>query len=107
MKLTPTPAGIEICPGPAGGKEWPHGAYSPATGLLYTPTVDACGTFKLIPGEFPRGLPYWGGEATVSPEQVKDKGVRSNDRLRGLELERTSSNGVFPARHQGGATFRR
>ena len=30
-------------------KERRHGAYNPTTGLLYTPVVDVCGTFKLIP----------------------------------------------------------
>lgn len=28
----PTPEGIEICPGPAGAKEWPH-----ATDILWDP----------------------------------------------------------------------
>ncbi|HEX2122185.1 MAG TPA: PQQ-binding-like beta-propeller repeat protein, partial [Thermoanaerobaculia bacterium] len=45
-RLTPTPEGVQICPGPAGAKEWPHASYSPRTGLLYTPVVEACGRFK-------------------------------------------------------------
>ena len=64
-RLTPTPQGVEICPGPAGAKEWPHAAYNPETGLLYTPVVEACGDFKLIPQEFREGMAYWGGEASV------------------------------------------
>jgi alcohol dehydrogenase (cytochrome c) len=36
-KLIPTPEGTEICPGPAGAKEWPHASYSPQTGLFYVP----------------------------------------------------------------------
>jgi alcohol dehydrogenase (cytochrome c) len=35
-RLTPTAAGVEICPGPAGGKEWPHASFSRETGLLDT-----------------------------------------------------------------------
>jgi alcohol dehydrogenase (cytochrome c) len=63
VKLVPTPAGVEICPGPAGAKEWPHAAFSPRTGLLYTPVVEQCGTFKRGPAEFREGMAYWGGEA--------------------------------------------
>jgi alcohol dehydrogenase (cytochrome c) len=29
VRLTPTEQGTEICPGPAGLKEWPHAAYNP------------------------------------------------------------------------------
>jgi alcohol dehydrogenase (cytochrome c) len=55
----PTQEGTEICPGPAGAKEWNHAAYSPRTRLLYVPIIDGCATLKLIPGEFEEGLPYW------------------------------------------------
>ena len=65
VKLTPTPEGTLICPGPAGLKEWPHAAFSPRTRLLYTPVVEACGVFKVRPTEFKEGMPYWGGEASV------------------------------------------
>jgi alcohol dehydrogenase (cytochrome c) len=61
VKLTPTTEGVEICPGPAGAKEWPHGAYSPATGLLYTPVVEQCGVFSTRKSEFKESMPYWGG----------------------------------------------
>lgn len=61
----PTEAGVEICPGPAGAKEWTHAAYSPRTRLLYVPVIEACATFRLERGEFREGLPYWGGEAHV------------------------------------------
>jgi alcohol dehydrogenase (cytochrome c) len=61
VKLTPTPEGVEICPGPAGAKEWPHAAYSPATGLLYTPVVEQCGVFSTRKAEFKESMPYWGG----------------------------------------------
>jgi alcohol dehydrogenase (cytochrome c) len=61
VKLTPTKEGIEICPGPAGAKEWPHAAFSPATGLLYTPVVEQCGVFSTRKTEFKESMPYWGG----------------------------------------------
>ncbi|HEX2206658.1 MAG TPA: PQQ-dependent dehydrogenase, methanol/ethanol family [Longimicrobium sp.] len=65
-RLTPTPEGTLICPGPAGLKEWPHASYSRQTGLLYTPVVEACGTFKLIPTKFEESMPYWGGDVDVA-----------------------------------------
>jgi len=58
----PTPRGVEICPGPAGAKEWPHAAYHPGTGLLLHPVVDTCGTFKLSHPEFVESMSYWGGD---------------------------------------------
>jgi alcohol dehydrogenase (cytochrome c) len=61
VKLTPTTEGQEICPGPAGAKEWPHAAYSPATGFLYTPVVEQCGVFSTRKAEFKESMPYWGG----------------------------------------------
>jgi alcohol dehydrogenase (cytochrome c) len=69
VQQTPTPQGVHICPGPAGLKEWPHAAYNPRTGLLYTPVVEACGTFKLKPTEFKESMPYWGGEVELDQEQ--------------------------------------
>ena len=57
-RLTPTPEGVDICPGPAGAKEWPHAVYNPKTGLLYTPVVEVCGTFKLLPQKFKEGMAY-------------------------------------------------
>ncbi len=69
VKLTPTPEGALICPGPAGLKEWPHAAFSPRTSLLYTPVVEACGVFRTRPAEFREGMPYWGGDASVAGQE--------------------------------------
>ncbi|MGE5522393.1 MAG: PQQ-dependent dehydrogenase, methanol/ethanol family [Rhodospirillaceae bacterium] len=93
VRLTPTPAGVEICPGPAGAKEWPHASYSQRSGLLYTPVVDACATFKLMPGEFREGMPYWGGDASVKPSQVRGGQVKAFDPATGREVW------VWKARH--------
>jgi alcohol dehydrogenase (cytochrome c) len=68
VQRTPTPGGTHICPGPAGLKEWPHAAYSPRTGLLYTPVVELCGTFKLKPSKFEEGMPYWGGDVDLDKD---------------------------------------
>ena len=69
VRQIPTREGVHICPGPAGLKEWPHAAYSPRTGLLYTPVVEVCGTFTLRPTEFEESMPYWGGEVALDQEQ--------------------------------------
>ena len=63
VRLTPTPTGNHICPGPAGGKEWNHAAYNPSTGLLYAPIIEMCGTYTSRGREFREGVPYWGGNA--------------------------------------------
>ncbi|HYC58721.1 MAG TPA: PQQ-dependent dehydrogenase, methanol/ethanol family [Thermoanaerobaculia bacterium] len=68
-RIGPTKEGVAICPGPAGAKEWPHASYSPATRLFYTPVVEACGTFKLIPQQFKEGMAYWGGEVAIDKQQ--------------------------------------
>ncbi len=63
-RITPTEQGVDICPGPAGLKEWPHAAYSRATALLYVPVVEQCATYKVAKTELREGMAYWGGSAT-------------------------------------------
>jgi alcohol dehydrogenase (cytochrome c) len=67
--LVPTPEGVEICPGPAGAKEWTHATYSQQTRLIYTPVIEACARFKRGPTVFKESLFYLGGEAQVTGEQ--------------------------------------
>ena len=69
VQRKPTREGNEICPGPAGAKEWVHAAYSPRTGLLYAPIIDACATFRLVPQQFREGMFYLAGEADVRPHE--------------------------------------
>jgi alcohol dehydrogenase (cytochrome c) len=77
QRREPTREGIEICPGPAGSKEWPHASFSRETRLLYTPVIDACATFKTYPTPYKEGLSYFGGEYTVRPDQVRGGGVKA------------------------------
>ena len=86
VKLTPTPEGTRICPGPAGLKEWPHAAFNPQTRLLYTPVVEACGTYKLKPTKFAESMPYWGGEVEVDKDQFGH--VKAFDPATGKEVWR-------------------
>jgi alcohol dehydrogenase (cytochrome c) len=62
-RLTPTQDGVEICPGPAGAKEWVHASFNPGTRLLYAPIIEQCATFKTRRDEFREGMAYWGGGA--------------------------------------------
>jgi alcohol dehydrogenase (cytochrome c) len=41
--------------------------------------VDVCGTFKKLESDFKESLPYWGGDAQVSPQQVHGGEVRAID----------------------------
>jgi alcohol dehydrogenase (cytochrome c) len=61
----PTVEGVQVQPGPAGAKEWPHAAFNPKTGLLYVPVIEATATFKRSEMKFREGLSYWGGDAAV------------------------------------------
>jgi alcohol dehydrogenase (cytochrome c) len=65
--LFPTEQGTVIAPGPSGGKDgFPHGAYSPQTGLVYIPVMHNRATYKSGPAEFREGLPWWGGDVDTA-----------------------------------------
>lgn len=85
VKLKPTPAGVEICPGPAGSKEWVHAAYSPQTGLLYAPVANTCADYRKIPQKFKEGMAYWGGEASVFGKP-QSGAVKAYDPMTGREV---------------------
>ena len=48
---------VQVCPGRAGGKNWPAGAYSPRTGLMYQPQQNLC-------------MLHTGNAASPTPEEV-------------------------------------
>jgi alcohol dehydrogenase (cytochrome c) len=86
VDLRPTPEGVQICPSPSGAKEWPHAAYNPATGLLYAPVMEKCGTYTSRPQEFREGMAYWGGEAYADTSAADSWGyVRAIDPMTGRE----------------------
>jgi alcohol dehydrogenase (cytochrome c) len=85
VRRVPTEAGTEICPGPAGAKEWNHGSYSRTTGLLYVPVIELCATYRVKRQEFAESLPYWGGEGR--PKRKEKQGfVKAFDPATGAEL---------------------
>jgi alcohol dehydrogenase (cytochrome c) len=73
----PTEQGVEVCPGPAGAKEWTHATFSGQTRLLYVPVIDACATYRRFETPMKESLSHWGGDYTVAPEQVHGGGVKA------------------------------
>jgi alcohol dehydrogenase (cytochrome c) len=73
----PTREGTEICPGPAGAKEWPHASFSRSAGLLITPYLDYCATYRTYPQEFKEGIDYFAGDFKVAPGQIHGGGVKA------------------------------
>jgi alcohol dehydrogenase (cytochrome c) len=62
---------VHFYPGPAGGKEWVHAAYSPKTQLFYVPVQDLGAEITLRRKEFKEGLPYWGASVGVDKEDMQ------------------------------------
>jgi len=61
-----TVEGLHVCPGVFGGMEWNGPAFSPRTNMLYVPSVEWCGTFKVA--EILRyARPYTGGSYESDP----------------------------------------
>ncbi|MGW0827855.1 PQQ-dependent dehydrogenase, methanol/ethanol family [Streptomyces sp. NPDC002845] len=56
---------VHFWPGPAGGKEWCHAAYSPRTDMFYVPVQDVGATVTRRRREFRESIPYWGASVTV------------------------------------------
>jgi alcohol dehydrogenase (cytochrome c) len=56
---------VKFWPGPAGGKEWTHAAYSPRTLLFYVPVQDVGAEITLRHREFKESIPYWGAGVVV------------------------------------------
>jgi alcohol dehydrogenase (cytochrome c) len=44
-EAVPTPDGVTVCPGAAGGKEWNGMAWSPFTRFVYVPAIENCAKF--------------------------------------------------------------
>jgi alcohol dehydrogenase (cytochrome c) len=65
-----------ICPGPDGGKSWNQTAYSPRTGLIYSPGLEICSDSVARRQEPEEGRGYIGGNwSHVAP---KDGPMRSH-----------------------------
>jgi alcohol dehydrogenase (cytochrome c) len=61
---------VKFWPGPAGGKEWTHAAYSPRTQLFYVPVQDVGAEVTLRHREFKESIPYWGASVVVDSKDM-------------------------------------
>jgi alcohol dehydrogenase (cytochrome c) len=58
-----------ICPGAGGAKSWNQSAYSPRTGMIYVPILEACSDYRAdnsIPNLTQGEMPGFGGSATAA-----------------------------------------
>jgi alcohol dehydrogenase (cytochrome c) len=58
---------IELWPGQWGGKNWPHAAFNPQSGLLYANTMHNSRLIKFVPVEYRPGQRYVGLENLPAP----------------------------------------
>jgi alcohol dehydrogenase (cytochrome c) len=59
---------VELWPHTMGGKNWPHAAFNPETGLLYANTMHMASLYKFIPEQpFVAGTDYTFGEIKALP----------------------------------------
>jgi len=78
---------VKFWPGPAGGKEWTHAAYSPRTQLFYAPVQDVGAEVTLRHREFKESIPYWGASVVVDATDMYGS-VSAFDPLSGKEVWR-------------------
>ena len=52
---------VNVCPSPLGGKSWNQNAYSPRTGMVYTPTIELCTDLITNRQEAREGAGFLGG----------------------------------------------
>ncbi|QUH02221.1 PQQ-dependent dehydrogenase, methanol/ethanol family [Saccharopolyspora erythraea] len=92
-KVFPDKEGDEVhfWPGPAGGKEWTHAAYSPRTQLFYAPVQDVGAMVTRRRREFKESIPYWGASVTVDSDDMAGS-VSAFDPSTGREVWRWSND---------------
>ena len=118
----PTPEGMLIAPGAAGGANWPPTSYSPQTGWLYVSGTHNPTRYQLKPGEagqperivisFDKTVERWGTLSAIEPNDGKIKWQVKTDlpllsgslATAGRLVFHGESNGKFVARNaQDGA----
>ena len=63
---------VSICPSSQGGKNWPAGAYSPLTGVMYVPMQRSCSDVAAVPPD-PAGFGFLGMAARNRPLEDTDQ----------------------------------
>jgi PQQ-dependent dehydrogenase (methanol/ethanol family) len=64
-----------ICPGPAGAKDWNPSAFSPVTGLLYVPTLNICMDMGVVNANYIPGTPFVGADVKMYPGPGGNRGA--------------------------------
>ena len=64
-----------ICPGPAGAKDWNPSAFSPVTGLLYVPTLNICMDMGVFNANYIPGTPFVGADVKMYPGPGGNRGA--------------------------------
>jgi PQQ-dependent dehydrogenase (methanol/ethanol family) len=64
-----------ICPGPAGAKDWNPSAFSPVTGLLYIPTLNICMDMGIVNANYVPGTPFVGADVKMYPGPGGNRGA--------------------------------
>jgi alcohol dehydrogenase (cytochrome c) len=104
----PTPEGVEVCPGAAGGKEWNASAFSPLTRLLYLPVIENCALFFNSGVEARRrGLPPGPSGFRYLPNQAYGKvmAVRADTGETAWEVRTRTPMGAGMLATAGGLLF--
>jgi alcohol dehydrogenase (cytochrome c) len=104
----PTVAGVLVCRGGGGGKEWNAMAYSPVTRLAYVPVIENCAVFLNYGVEAKRkGLPAGASGFRYLPGQAYGKvmaiGVDTGERV--WEMPLRTPNGAGMLVTAGGLVF--
>src|SRR5262249_48902903 len=63
----PTENGNKVCPSSGGGHNWEPSAFSPQTGLYYTPSAEGCRVYYKTSQDWVEGPQFQGSETENDP----------------------------------------
>jgi alcohol dehydrogenase (cytochrome c) len=81
--IEPTPDGIRLCPGLAGGANWMAPSYNPQTKLFYFVYREQCDVYYAAPPEFIEGKAYWGSVSRGWSDEAEWGVLKALDPLTG------------------------
>jgi alcohol dehydrogenase (cytochrome c) len=71
--------GTQTCPSVSGAANWPSSAFSPATGLFYVMTSEACSVYRKNSDWFELGKSFYGGSTKNATIEGGGKSLRALD----------------------------